>query len=401
MFRRIKSAGDEPVANELRITAQPNVLNVGKSGKPNTSDWAWTADGLTADTETEDDEVETEDGLDEEQVGDEADDRTPEQRRADLAAELQRQAEEFGLTGDDSKALYGPNGDDVVAVLDALDEMDTSTAERLADAWEMADPAEREIVERVVGRRHRDGKRHFELRAAEDAVAAWLAAQKSAGDDLGKLWHEVAQAARNAVIAIILDEDLSDADYDTLYGPWSDAIDEEDDEADGEAVAQTSEESAGSAEEAGDAAQEGPFGPNSELVIKFLGRLGTLDRSLTAALVAAWREQPKEELKAAHRAMQSLADEDAAWREQLRLAQEEIFAWMERRTTTIFDYSLGPKDDTRARESAGPAVADAIAALVLADILEPEEAETLYAPWAEVVSEPELPTYEDDDSDRG
>src|ERR1035437_4026584 len=198
MFRRIKSAGDEPVANELRITAQPNVLNAGKSGKPNTSDWAWTADGLTADTETEDDEVETEDGLDEEQVGDEADDRTPEQRRADLAAELQRQAEEFGLTGDDSKALYGPNGDDVVAVLDALDEMDTSTAERLPGARGGGAPAEREIVERVVGRRHRDGKRHFELRAAEDAVATWLAAQKSAGDDLGKLWHEGAQAARNA-----------------------------------------------------------------------------------------------------------------------------------------------------------------------------------------------------------
>jgi hypothetical protein len=32
----------------------------------------------------------------------------------------------------------------------------------------------------------------------------------------------------------------------------------------------------------------------------------------------------------------------------------------------------------------------------MADILEPEEAETLYAPWAEVVSEPELPKYEDE-----
>ena len=33
MFRRVKSAGDEPLANQLRIEAEPNVLKSGKPGK--------------------------------------------------------------------------------------------------------------------------------------------------------------------------------------------------------------------------------------------------------------------------------------------------------------------------------------------------------------------------------
>jgi hypothetical protein len=42
MFRRSKSAGDEPVANQLRITAEPNVLSSGESGTSGASgstDW--------------------------------------------------------------------------------------------------------------------------------------------------------------------------------------------------------------------------------------------------------------------------------------------------------------------------------------------------------------------------
>jgi hypothetical protein len=35
----------------------------------------------------------------------------------------------------------------------------------------------------------------------------------------------------------------------------------------------------------------------------------------------------------------------------------------------------------------------------MADMLEPEDAAALYAPWAEAVGEPALPEYEDDDSD--
>jgi len=40
---------------------------------------------------------------------------------------------------------------------------------------------------------------------------------------------------------------------------------------------------------------------------------------------------------------------------------------------------------------AGPALADAMAALVLGDLLEPADAETLYAPWYNIMGAPELP----------
>ena len=72
---------------------------------------------------------------------------------------------------------------------------------------------------------------------------------------------------------------------------------------------------------------------------------------------------------------------------------------MDHRTTRYLDRSGGRIDKTRIRESAGPVLADAVAALVLADIFEPEDAEILYAPWAEVVGAPALPTFEDDEGD--
>jgi hypothetical protein len=142
---------------------------------------------------------------------------------------------------------------------------------------------------------------------------------------------------------------------------------------------------------------EGEFGPNTELVLQFLTRLAALTAAETSELVAAWRRQPKEELRIAHRDLQSLADEDPKWREQLRLAQEEVFAWMAGRSEKR-DYSFGaPQSLARIREPAGPAVADAVAALAMADMLEDGDAEILYAPWADVVKEPALPEYEDDD----
>jgi hypothetical protein len=142
---------------------------------------------------------------------------------------------------------------------------------------------------------------------------------------------------------------------------------------------------------------DGPFGPNTELVIQFLDKLAALDGAQIVELVSGWRDQPKDELRVAHRALQALADEDHTWREQLRLAQEEVFAWMESRTTTYLEHFATTKEDARARESAGPVVADAVAALVMADVLEDDDAEILYAPWAELIGEPALPTFEDDD----
>jgi hypothetical protein len=62
----------------------------------------------------------------------------------------------------------------------------------------------------------------------------------------------------------------------------------------------------------------------------------------------------------------------------------------------FYGLSSVSKDDLRAREVAGPAVADAVAALVMADILKPADTEALYAPWADVVGGPTLPTFDEE-----
>jgi hypothetical protein len=126
MFRRIKREGDEPVANQLLITNEPNVLKSGRASRDERNELEWTAAGITADIEPENDEFEAEDELDDE--GSDEDGRSQEERRAALEAELQRQAEEFGLTGDNPIGLYGPNGEEIAALLDSLGDIDDETA---------------------------------------------------------------------------------------------------------------------------------------------------------------------------------------------------------------------------------------------------------------------------------
>ncbi|MFI5258549.1 MAG: hypothetical protein ACHQ01_02890 [Candidatus Limnocylindrales bacterium] len=385
MFRREKQK--ESGANRLKIEATPNTLS-------------WAPADATAEDEDFEAVEEPEADEDELEPEDEEVDEDPAavaRREAELQAELQRQAEEYGLTNDDPKGLYGPNGDEVAVVLDALDELGPRKAERLADAWEAVDQAEREVVERILGRRHRGGSHQYELSAAEDAVSAWLAAKLSDDAAMEDLWREVAQAANDAATAIILDEELSDADYETLYGPWAEVMDTDAVAADEDAASEAAA-TAGKAEGSDSEDEEvGEFGPNTSLVLEFLEKLANLDPTQIPELVTVWRDQPKEELKTAHRNLQSLADEDETWREQLRLAQEEIFSWMDYSATKYHDHSLVTRDKARSREVAGPAVADAVAALVMADILEREDAAILFAPWADVVGTPELPAFEEDD----
>jgi hypothetical protein len=194
------------------------------------------------------------------------------------------------------------------------------------------------------------------------------------------------------VDALVLVDELADTDYTTLYGPWSEVMDVDEDDEDEEEEA--GKEAEADSEE--DAEEEGEFGPNTELVTELLTRLGTFDTATTAELIDVWREQPKDDLRLAHRSLQALADESDKWREQMRLAQEEVFAWMDRGATRFNKLRAAAGDWARTREIAGPAVADAVAALVMADVLETEDATTLYAPWAKVIGEPVMPVYEDE-----
>jgi hypothetical protein len=305
-----------------------------------------------------------------------------------VGAELARQAEEFGLTGSNPTAIYGPNGEDVEAVLDALSAIDTERAEQLADAWAAGDATERDVLERDLLRRSRVGKHGYELTAAEDAVAAWLNAQTPEDDDDAAFWAMVAGAARGAVDALILDEELDDADYDTLYGPWA-------------AVMDTDEEGGEPGGRAGGATEEGPtrgpgrstdepneeFGPSTELVRQFLAKLEALTSKQAGALTASWTEQPKADLRQAHREMQELAKEDETWRGQVKAAQDVVTTWAKAPALIR---------DVEARTAALPPAIDAVSALVLADLLEPEDAEALYAAWDATVGEPKLPEYEED-----
>jgi hypothetical protein len=52
---------------------------------------------------------------------------------------------------------------------------------------------------------------------------------------------------------------------------------------------------------------------------------------------------------------------------------------------------LGQAGQGESRKMAGPALADAAAALVLADLLDRKHAETLYGPWFNVIGGPPLP----------
>ena len=404
MFRRIKRQGDEPLANELSGAGEPNTLKLtkpGKEGESEATEWAWTADGMTP-MESEDAEFEDDDDLEKPKGAEPT--MTPEE----LQAELQRQAEEFGLTGDNPIGLYGPHGEDVAGLLNSLPEIDDETAEAIADAYEAIPEAERKVAQSVVRRRHRGGKWFYELDIAERGISDWLSSLKIFDPNDAEMYAIVANAATDAVDALILEDELADADFDTLYGAWSEVMDLEDDETAAEDEATTPEAAASPDAEAKGksddqpeeaAENEGPFGPNTELVIQFLDKLVGLDGAQIVELVSGWRDQPKDELRVAHRALQALADEDHTWREQLRLAQEEVFAWMESRTTKYLEHFATTKEDARARESAGPVVADAVAALVMADVLEDEDAEILYAPWAELIGEPGLPTYEDEESE--
>jgi hypothetical protein len=385
MFRRYKK--DEGAPNKLIDEVEPNTLSWTSEDRVNAMP------GEPQDFEDELEDAESE----------EPDTRTDAERAAALQAELDREAEEFGLTGSNATALYGPNGEDVASLLDSLADIDDETAEAIADAYEAVPEAERQVAQSIVRRRHRSGEREPELWAADHAVSDWLAAMQLEGDELA-LYSIVADAATDAVDALVLEDDLADVDFATLYGPWSEIMDT-DEGADAEGGADKAEEtepSKGSASRSKGAApadetaeDEGEFGPNTELVVEFFSRLGTITNDQIGELVAAWREQPKEDLRVAHRNLQALADEDPRWREQLRLAQEEVFSWM----NPPVDRHGGRAQAPGSRDVVGPALADAVAALCLADILEPEDAETLYAPWTAVIGEPQLPQFEDDEGD--
>ena len=391
MFGRRK---DNPVLNQLRQQADPNTLSwIREPAQSSEGPEAEYPDDLTGEeAESADDIVEEypedSDEVTEEAAPAEEDDLSG--RRAALRAELNREAKEYGLTGEPT-AQYGPYGEDVARVLDELANLSATTGRRLADDWTSADPIDRAGIDDQLEYRYRPGKHRAELAAAEDAVASWLEARIAKSPRNEEMWRVVAAAATGAVDALILSDELDDADYGLLYGAWNEIVDGAANESD------DGREEAGEEDLPADEKDQGEFGPNTDLVADFLGRLGGLSSERLGELLAFWRGQPQEDLRSAHQAAQEIADENPDWRKQIRAAQDAVSSWSNGAGLVPSAGVFGVTSPLlQARIDALPAVTDAATALLLADLLEPADAETLYAPWATVVGRPELPRYDDE-----
>jgi hypothetical protein len=196
---------------------------------------------------------------------------------------------------------------------------------------------------------------------------------------------------------VILEEALEEGHFEALFAPWSETtaiLDEtveaarlQADEA-GEAVAtEVGEEE----EDVEDEEAEAAFGPNSDAVTDFLNRLWMLAPEQVGRLVGGWENTPREDLRRAHQSMQDLVDEDPEWREQVRHAQDRLSPWLNAGRIQETAGFLGQAGQGESRKMAGPALADAVAALVLGDLLEPEDAEVLYGAWFNLIGAPPLP----------
>lgn len=120
----------------------------------------------------------------------------------------------------DRPGPYGPNSERVAEALAALERVDRELAQRIADARQAVPSAEWQDAQGAVQRLRRDRKVGSQLEAAEARVADWLTSRQPRDDDEAALFADVADAARDAVDAMVLVADLGDADFAILCGPW-------------------------------------------------------------------------------------------------------------------------------------------------------------------------------------
>jgi len=128
------------------------------------------------------------------------------------------------------------------------------------------------------------------------------------------------------------------------------------------------------------------FGPNQDAVDGLLARLESVTQMQAMFLAGISAEDPER-----HRAREAMVD--AARRggreRELKLAQQEVEDWVNSWFTggpqlTGYGRDVSPGENAVA---AAPAVLDAIGALVVRDLLTPEEVEILTGPWNELVAQ--------------
>jgi hypothetical protein len=301
--------------------------------------------------------------------------------------------------------MYGTNAEDVIAVLDRLEDVTPSEARPIAETWLAVEKSDRDKARKVQRKiletpAETEVLRHYQM--AREAIGTWLAVKSqfpeyvAATPDWGKIAGQTSEAALDACTALILDEKIEEDIYQTLSNPWFEAMDKiqtERDLAKLEGIDENEDGvvSEGEAADALDSDETLDYGPNSLAVTDFLNRLWLLTPDQVSRLVTAWRDADRDRLHDAHAGLQAVVEADEQYREQVRKAQAKLGPWL---NTTRFEDStglIGQSGQTESRKMAGPALADAVAALVLGDLLEPDEAETLYWPWFNVIGAPPLP----------
>ncbi len=314
----------------------------------------------------------------------------------DMAADLQSQAADY-LAGNDVW-MYGPNAGAVLEILDRLEDVTPADGRAIAEAWLAVPKSDRELARKAVRKIYEsDDETARYLQMVREAVGTWMAVTAGypeyvkAEPDWSRLCSQTGEAALDATTAVILEETLEEGHFEALFAPWSETTAQLDENA---AAARLEAGEAASDDESGveeDGEEDASFGPNSDAVTDFLNRLWMLAPEQVGRLVGGWQDTAREELRRAHQSLQNLVDEDPEWREQVRRAQEKLSPWLNAGRIQETAGFLGQAGQGESRKMAGPALADAVAALVLGDLLEPEDAEILYGAWFNLIGAPPLP----------
>ena len=317
----------------------------------------------------------------------------------DMTADLESQAADY--LADNDTWMYGPNAAAVLDILDRLEELSPAEARPLAEAWLAIPKSDRDHARkaaRKLAEENLELGRHLQL--AREAVGTWMAVTGpfpefvNADPEWGRLCNQSGEAALDAATAVILEGKLDELQYESLLEPWSEVMADLDAAAEAAALEGPAEEDLGEVEADDEDVEEaeGKFGPNADAIADFLNRLWLLTPEQVGRLVGGWQNVDRDDLKAAHESLQAAADEDPDWRDQVRHAQEQLSPWLNSGRIQETAGFLGAAGQGESKKMAGPALADAVAALVLGDVLERHHAETLYGPWFNLIGAPPLPT---------
>jgi len=328
----------------------------------------------------------------------------------DMTADLESQAADY-LAGNDVW-MYGPNAEAVLLILDRLEEIGPDEARPLAEAWLAVPKSDRDRA-RKAAQKLAEGDEEIAryLQLAREAVSTWAAVTGpypeyvAAEPNWGRLCSQCAEAALDAATAVILEDTIEDVHYENLLEAWSVTITALDEAAE---MAQLDEPADDDAEDGEDddeddeddaAVAEGEFGPNTDAVTDFLNRLWLITPEQVNRLVSSWQNTDRQVLKAAHDEVRKIVEEDSEWRTQVRHAQDKLAPWLNAGRIEETAGFLGKTGQGESRKMAGPALADAMAALVVGDLLERSVAEALYGAWFNLIGAPPLPVAPDTEAE--